>query len=172
MGVCLAIVVAAAVFLGIFLVVDNVFAMVSINKINPFSCYAGLPSSTSAPTSAHHYRDPFFSAPQLSLHVSTSFLKPPVLSLPALARQLLLWRWFDSSASTWDPGLSLFYLRRRLQQHPSVAGMNLLRWLYRPTLNRRYARSVHPGASVFDAPVAPRRWIRPPRRHRRCRLLI
>ena len=89
MGVCLAVAivvdVAAAAFLGIFLAVDNVSAMVSINKINPFSCYADLPSATSAPTSTHHHRDPFFSAPQPSPHASTSFLQPPVLPLPASA---------------------------------------------------------------------------------------
>ena len=112
MDVCLvvAVAVATAAFLGIFLAVDDVSAMVSINKINLFSCYADLPSSTSAPTSTHHHRDPLFSAPQPSPH-STSFLQPTVLSLPASAKQLLLWHWFDSYASTWDPGLSLFYLR-------------------------------------------------------------
>ena len=90
MGVCLAVaiavVVAAAAFLGIFLAVDDVFTMVNINKINPFFCYADLSSSASAPTSTHHHRDPFFSAPQPSLHASTSFLQPPVLPLPASAR--------------------------------------------------------------------------------------
>ena len=93
MGVCLvvAVDVAAAAFLGIFLVVDDVSAMVSMNKINLFSCYADLPSSTSVPTYTHHHRDPLFSAPQPSPH-STSFLQPTVLSLPASARQLLLWR--------------------------------------------------------------------------------
>ena len=87
MGVCLvvAVDVAAAAFLGIFLVVDDVSAMVSMNKINLFSCYADLPSSTSAPTSTHHHRDPFFSATQPSPHASTSFLQPPVLPLPASA---------------------------------------------------------------------------------------
>ena len=40
MGVCLAVavVVAAAAFLGIFLAVDDVSVMIGINKINPFSC--------------------------------------------------------------------------------------------------------------------------------------
>ena len=94
MGVCLVVAVvvavAAAAFLGIFLAVDDISAMVSMNKINPFSCYADLPSSTSAPTSTHHHRDPFFSALQPSLHASTSFLQPPVLPLPASARQFLL----------------------------------------------------------------------------------
>ena len=92
MGVCMvvAVAVAAAAFLSIFLAVDDVFTMVNINKINPFFCYADLPISTSAPTSTHHHRDPFFSAPQPSLHASTSFLQPPVLPLPASARQLLL----------------------------------------------------------------------------------
>ena len=92
MGVCLAVavVVAAAAFLGIFLAVDDVSVMIGINKINPFSCYADLPSSISAPTSTHHHRNPFFSAPQPSLHASTSFLQPPVLPLPASARQFIL----------------------------------------------------------------------------------
>ena len=74
MGVCMvvAVAVAAAAFLGIFLAVDDVSAMVSINKINLFSCYGDLPSFTSAPTSTHHHQDPFFSAPHPSLHASTS----------------------------------------------------------------------------------------------------
>jgi hypothetical protein len=90
--------------------------------------------------------------------------QPPVLLFPVLARQLL-WRRFDDSATTWVSGSSFFYLRRRHQQHPSVVETFLLPWLYRPTLHRRYARSVHPGARVFDAPAnTPRRQNRPPLR--------
>jgi hypothetical protein len=100
-------------------------------------------------------------------------MQPPVL-LQASARRLLLWSWLDGSAFTWNLGLSFFNLRRRQQLHPSVAGMILLRWLYRPTLNRHYARSVHPGAYVFDAPMAPHRRIRLPQRLRRrcCHLIL
>jgi hypothetical protein len=63
--------------------------------------------------------------------------------------------------------LSFFFkLQRRLQEHPSVVGVLLLRWLNRPTFNQRFARSVHPGACVRDAPAA-LRW-RTRLRHCRC----
>jgi hypothetical protein len=54
----------------------------------------------------------------------------------------------------WDPGLSLF-INLRLQLHPSVAGVLLLRWLDRPTFNRYFVRSIHPGVCVLYASVTP-----------------
>lgn len=68
-------------------------------------------------------------------------------------RQLCLWSWFVSSASTWDPDLCSFNLRRRLHLHPLVVGVYGPRWHDRPFYNRRFARSFRPSVRfIFEAP--------------------
>lgn len=85
--------------------------------------------------------------------------QPSFLLMHALTKQLLLWSKFDDSASNWVLGSSFYYFRQRRQQYLSDVGMFLpLRWLHRPSLNRRSARSVHLGARVFDASAYTPHW--------------
>jgi hypothetical protein len=95
--------------------------------------------------------------------------QPPVLVLPSSARRLPSWCWSDNFVSTWDPGLRFFFnLRQRHPLHPSITGVLLLRWLNRPV----FARSIHLGACVHDAPAASHWWIHLLQCHRRCCLCI
>jgi hypothetical protein len=99
--------------------------------------------------------------------------QPLVLVPSSTAMRLPSWCWFDSSASPWDPGSSLFfYLQRRLPLHPSVAGVLLLQRLVWPAFNRRFARSIHPGVCVLGAPATLRRRLRRLRRHEQSCLLF
>lgn len=156
----------AMVFLGS----DVAAFKVSGNKINSISSYADLLFSISDSTSTCHHRDLLPSDPQPSPLAFFSTQQLLLLVLPSSARWLPCWCWSNSSASTWDPGSSLFFnLRRRLQLHPSVAGVLRLQGLDRSVFNRRFAQSVHPGARVHDAPATHRRRIRPLHHHRhRC----
>jgi hypothetical protein len=83
---------------------------------------------------------------------------------PSSVGNLQIWCRFDSFAILWDPRVSFFYLRRQLQHHPSLAGVRCPCKLTSPGFNRRFARSVHPGVRVSDAPATLRR------RHRQLRL--
>ena len=166
LGVAAAVVVAMA-FLGSAAATSEV----SGNKIKPISSYADLLFPISDSTSNCHQRYLLPSDSQSSPPAFFSTQQPPVLMLPSTARRLPCWCWSDSSAYTWDAGSSLFFnLWRRLQLHPSVTGVLPLRWLDRSAFNRRFARSVHLGAHVHDAPATHCRRIRLLHRHRRRRL--
>jgi hypothetical protein len=113
-----------------------------------------------------HLADPLPSSPSPLLLVATGICSAPKSSPAATPNQqsinsmhpssvgnLQIWCRFDSFTILWDPGVSFFYLRRQLQQHPSLAGVRCPCKLTSPSFNRRFAPSVHPGVRVSDAPA-------------------
>jgi hypothetical protein len=133
------------------------------NKINTPLHLADPPSFIPAAAPPRRHWDMLRFDPKSS--PATTPNQQPINSMhPSSVENLQIWCRFDSFAILWDPGVSFFYLRRQVQQHPSLAGVRCPCKLTSPSFNRRFARSVHPGVHVSDTPATLRR------RHRQLQL--